>query len=148
MADFRVVFIFCLLQFHIQIISTQKKCLKRWVILVLCTKRQPAFLFLILMIKKVWILRYVTRNHINNFFCFFSTGLMFVPRDVNLSELVVAERAVATKCKNECATVYNNKVTIQMTALFMARRITNRLPNFSHLWNCLYFVNAFWRKEG
>lgn len=41
--------------------------------------------------------------------CFFSTGLMSVPRDANLSELVVAERAVATKSRKnvqaKCTTI-------------------------------------------
>ena len=40
---------------------------------------------------------------------FFSTGLMSVPRDANLSELVVAERAVATKSRKnvqaKCTTI-------------------------------------------
>lgn len=39
---------------------------------------------------------------------YFSTGLMYVPKDANLRGLVVAERAVATKCKEneaKCATI-------------------------------------------
>ena len=57
--------------------------------------------------------------HLTHIFCF-STGLMFVPRGVNLSKLVVAERAVATGCKKKCANfIYSNKVIVQMTALFI-----------------------------
>lgn len=56
---------------------------------------------------------------------------MFVPRDANLNELVVAERAVATECKNECANyIYNNKVIVQTTTLLIVRLDGSLLPYF------------------
>lgn len=86
------------------------------------------------------------------FSVFSFTGLMFVPRDANLRELVVAERAVASRCKKNFQTIQTIKsyCSNHIFCLFVSLLMNK-------FWHCLHrryralpiqpkFLNV-WKKQ-